>query len=225
MLAYAFFPVRLDDMQSKIFFQELQDHDSIPIGDITIATHYTNHPGATLGFKITSPNKTIAYITDNELLLGFTDHPNSIHRKHSLLKPHMSLLDFVKDVDILVHEAQYFQEEYCNKIGWGHSSMANATVFVKYSTCKHWIVTHHDPSHTDKTLQKKMQLHLDILKEMNMNINFDIAYDSYLLPYKGTSLVLIIPLKRCLLQTQKEWILCLDRQYVIEHPLYKSVLL
>lgn len=182
MLAYAFFPVRLDDMQSKIVFKSLQDHDTVEIGEIAISTHYTNHPGVTLGFKIESPNKKIAYITDNELLLGFTGHPNTIHRKHPLLKPHLSLLEFVKGVDVLVHEAQYFQEEYMHKVGWGHSSMANTTVFAKYSNCKHWVATHHDPSHTDKILQKKMQTHLDILNEMNMSIPFDMAYDGYLLP-------------------------------------------
>lgn len=183
MLAYAFFPVRLDDMQSKILFRPLQDHDLVEIGDIAIHTHYTNHPGVTLGFKIVTPNKKIAYITDNEVLVGFTGHPSSIHRKHSLLEPHLSLIDFVKDVDYLVHEAQYFQHEYIHKIGWGHSSMANATVFVKYSGCKKWIFTHHDPSHTDQILQKKIQVHLDILEEMNMNdVILDIAYDGLLVP-------------------------------------------
>ncbi|PCI76541.1 hypothetical protein COB21_04215 [Candidatus Aerophobetes bacterium] len=183
MLAYAFFPVRLDDMQSKIIFQPLQDHATVTIGKIKISTHYTNHPGVTFGFKIESPNKSMAYITDNELLLGFTGHPSAIHRKHPLLEPHLSLLEFVKGVDFLVHEAQYFQHEYCHKIGWGHSSMANASIFVKYSGCKRWIVTHHDPSHTDKILQRKIQVHLDILEEMNMqDIILDIAYDGYCIP-------------------------------------------
>ncbi len=182
MLAYAYFPVRLDEMKARVTFKELRDHHPISIGDIVIDTHFVNHPGPTVGFKIKTPKKTFGYITDNEMLLGYQGHPNKIHLKHPLLAPHLSLIDFLKECDLIVHEAQYFPDEYNRKTGWGHSSIPNATVLLKYTGCREWIVTHHDPNHTDEILQKKLELHYDILKECNLHVHVDIAYDGLILP-------------------------------------------
>ena len=183
MLAYAYFPVRLDEMKAKVTFKELRDNHPVSIGDVIIDCHFTNHPGPTVGFKIKSPKKTVGYITDNEVLLGYHGHPNEIHRKHPLLEPHLDLIEFLKDCDLIIHEAQYFPEEYYRKTGWGHSSISNATVLLKYTGCKQWMVTHHDPNHKDHDMQVKLQLHKDILKECNLDIKVEIAYDGLVLPF------------------------------------------
>ena len=182
MLAYAYFPVRLDEMKAKVTFRELRDDHPLTFGSLKVECHYTNHPGPTVGFKIRAPHKTIGYITDNEVLLGYHGHPNKIHRKHPLLEPHLSLIEFLKDCDLLIHEAQYFPEEYYKKIGWGHSSLPNATVLVKYSGVKEWLITHHDPHHKDADLQVKLQLHHDVIEECGLSLNVDIAYDGLMIP-------------------------------------------
>ena len=182
MLAYTYFPVRLDELKAQISFRQLRDDQNIAIGKLILSCHFTNHPGATVGFKIQTPYKTIAYITDNEALLGYHGHPNKIHIKHPLLKPHLSLIEFLKDCDLIIHEAQYFPEEYHNKTGWGHSSIANAAVLLKYAGCTSWIVTHHDPNHTDSDLQTKMRFHHKVISDCHMNISVDLAYDGLMLP-------------------------------------------
>ena len=135
-----------------------------------------------MGLKIQSPNKTVGYISDNEVLLGYHAHPNRIGLGHSLLEPHRSLIDFLQDCDLIIHEAQYFPEEYQRKIGWGHSSIPNATVLLKYTGCQEWLVTHHDPNHKDCDLQLKQQLHTDVIKECNLNIKVAMAYDGLTIP-------------------------------------------
>lgn len=182
MLAYAYFPVRLEEMDSKIEFNELRDTQPVTINEITIDTFHTNHPGPTLGFKIKSPNKTIGYITDNETLMGYVGHPNEIHAEHELLEPHLGLIEFLKDCDTVIHEAQYLPQEYPKKIGWGHSSVSNATVLIREIGCDHWIVTHHEPTHTDEKIELKAQLHKDILKECNVDTTVEMAYDGYIIP-------------------------------------------
>lgn len=182
MLAYAYFPIRLDEMRAKVTFKELRDDRPVSIGSLTIECHFTNHPGPTVGFKIKSPKKTIGYITDNEVLLGYHGHPNAIHFKHPLLEPHIGLIEFLKGCDLIIHEAQYFPEEYYRKTGWGHSSIPNATVFLKYTGCKEWLVTHHDPNHKDHDLQVKLQLHNDVIKECGLGIKVAIAYDGLMIP-------------------------------------------
>lgn len=182
MLAYAYFPVRLDEMHSKVTFKELRDHQPLKIGDITIEAHHTNHPGPTFGFKITSPRQSIGYITDNELFMGYMGHPSKITRDHPLMEPHRGLLEFLEDCETLVHEAQYLPEEYHTKIGWGHSSVSNACAFIQHLKCIEWIVTHHDPVHTDTMLQEKNQIHIETLLELDIHPHITMAYDGLISP-------------------------------------------
>lgn len=182
MLAFGYFPVRLEEMFAKLNFHELRDQTALEFGDLKIECHHANHPGPTLCFKIKSPRKTIGYISDNELLLGYHGAPTDIGRDHHFLEPHLSLLNFLEDCHVLIHEAQYYPYEYHEKVGWGHSSISNASAFVKHLNCHEWIVTHHDPRHTDKILEKKQQLHLDILGECNLDIRFRHAKDGLVVP-------------------------------------------
>jgi len=182
MLAYAHFPIRLEDIQAKLIFNDLRDGHSVSLGDITIDSHYAFHPGATLCFKIHVAGKTFGYATDNEMLLGYHGNPNAIGKEHSLIKMHQSIINFFKHCDYLIHEAQYTPLEYQRRVGWGHSSISNATILIKYAEINEWIVTHHDPKHTDGDLLEKMQLHNDILQDCNIHCHVQMAFDRMQLP-------------------------------------------
>lgn len=177
MLAYAYFPVRLEDIRAKLSFNDLRDGHSVSIGDITIDSHYAYHPGATLCFKIHAKGKSFGYATDNELFLGYHGNPNAIGKDHPLIKSHKSTIEFFKECDYFIHEAQYTPLEYQRRVGWGHSSISNAVILCKYAEVKEWIVTHHDPKHTDEDLLEKLQLHNDILTECNLHCHVQMAFD------------------------------------------------
>jgi CheY-like chemotaxis protein len=182
MLAYAFFPVRLDDIRARLTFKEI--HEGVPfhIGNIEIDTHYAYHPGPTLCFKIQTGGKTFGYATDNEMLMGFLGNPSKIGKDHPLLSSHQRLIKFFKGCDFLIHEAQYFPLEYREKVGWGHSSIPNATILIKYCEIKEWIVTHHDPGHTDDDLHRKVQLHHDIIDDCKLQCRVRMAFDGFTIP-------------------------------------------
>ncbi|MES2344808.1 MAG: response regulator [Chlamydiota bacterium] len=178
MLGYAFFPVRLGDIQAKIIFRDLRDSETITVGNISISAHYAHHPGSTLCFKIQAGDKKIGYATDNEVLMGYHGSPNAITQEDPRLEPHKSLITFFQDCALLIHEAQYTPLEYQEKVGWGHSSISNAAILIKYAGIKDWIVTHHDPNHTDTDLYNKIHLHHDIMRECNIPCEVRMAFDS-----------------------------------------------
>lgn len=182
MLAYAYFPVRLDDIKAHLIFNDLRDHSPVSIGTITIECHYAYHPGSTLCFKIHIGNKTIGYATDNEMFLGYHGNPNSLSKDSPLIHAHESIIRFFKDCDLFIHEAQYTPLEYQKRVGWGHSSLSNASILAKYCGAKDWIVTHHDPKHSDEELYQKLQLHKDILTECNIHCHVQMAYDGMVIP-------------------------------------------
>lgn len=181
LLAYEFFPIRLDELQAKLVFHAIQDQNPVTLGDITINFHYTFHPGVTFGFKIISPRRKIAYITDNEMLIGYHGHPNDISLEHPMMEGYLSMVEFFKGCDLFIHEAQYSPEEYKEKVGWGHSSISNAAVLAKYCEAPEWFITHHDPKHTDEKLFKKFQLHKDIMTDCQIPTHVHMAYDGLIL--------------------------------------------
>ncbi len=182
MLAYAYFPIRLDDVRAKLTFKEIQESVPFSIGDIHVNTHYAYHPGSTLSFKFTVGKTTFGYATDNEMLMGFHGAPKEVKKDHPLLQDQASLVTFFKECNFLIHEAQYFPDEYKKKVGWGHSSISNASVLLRECGIPDWIVTHHDPQHTDEDLQKKFQLHNDILADNKIPCKVRFAFDGLKIP-------------------------------------------
>jgi phosphoribosyl 1,2-cyclic phosphodiesterase/CheY-like chemotaxis protein len=171
-----YFPVQLEDMRSEKEFIVLKE-GPVRVGDVAVHWEFVNHPGAALGFKLDFGGKTMAYITDNEFLEGYTGSPAPLGRDHPAVVPYRSLIDFVTGVDILVHEAQYLTEDYPSKVTWGHSSVANACVLAKLTRPKQWIITHHDPAYDDQTLEAKRLVTEQILEELGCPIPVSHAYD------------------------------------------------
>lgn len=138
LLADEFFPIHLDQIQATLNFEGIEEKKPIQRGPLTIDFHKTLHPGETLCFKIQTPKETIGYVTDNEINI----------------EKQASLIAFLQGVDLLIHEAQYAPDEYEKKKGWGHSSLTKTVDFLQHVKPKKWLVTHHDPNHTDEDLKR-----------------------------------------------------------------------
>lgn len=171
-----YFPVELKDMHAKLDFKTFESNP-INFGKISVAWDFTNHPGATVCFRIDVGGKRIAYITDNEFLQGHLGKPHDLTPECEVCKPYTRTIEFVKGCDLLIAEAQYTCDEYPKKIGWGHTGLANACLLAKFSGAKNWIVTHHDPMNDDDALLRKLALTRQILKSMNCDIYASHAYD------------------------------------------------
>lgn len=182
MITYPFFPVRMDDVAAKIIFHDLHDGDHHQIGSIHLSTTHAFHPGPTLCFKISIHDQHIAYVTDNELLMGYQEDPKKIDSHHPLLECHYPMLDHFSDCQLIIHEAQYTPEEYARKIGWGHSSITNAAAVFQYLNARDWIVTHHDPAHTDEDLIYKAQMHSAVMDHLKISSRVRYAFDEFTIP-------------------------------------------
>lgn len=171
-----YFPVQLEDMKSNIQFVVLS-RNPVRIGDVDVFWNLVNHPGATVGFKFGFGGKNVGYVTDNELFQGYIGTPCGISIDSEFVVPYRQIVDFLLGVDILIHEAQYTNDEYPSKIGWGHSSVSNSCILAKITRAKKWIITHHDPMSDDAFLQRKLILTKQILKEIDYEIEVVNAFD------------------------------------------------
>src|SRR5262249_21466447 len=58
-------------------------------------------------------------------------------------------IEFLKDADLVIHDAQYSEEEYETKRGWGHSTIDYATDVAMAAGARKLALFHHDPTHDD----------------------------------------------------------------------------
>ena len=134
------FPVTLRQMPCR-----LELHDAEPyarIGSLRVRSDLVCHPGPTVGYRITSPGgKVLAYLPDHEPALGVDPFPAS--------PEWTSGFDLAHRADLLVHDAQYTDDEYRDHVGWGHSSIRQLAAFARMAEVTHVAPFHHDPSHSD----------------------------------------------------------------------------
>ena len=138
-----YFPVSLSDLPANMRFRGLRNN--MKIGEIVIKTIVNNHPNITLGLKFTEGEKTFVLLTDNELFAK--DGPT----------PYAKFVDFVKGADVFMHDAQYTDELYEKRVGWGHSTYTQLMQLAEDSGVKNVIFTHHDHSSTDKFIDTKLK--------------------------------------------------------------------
>jgi ribonuclease BN (tRNA processing enzyme) len=69
-----------------------------------------------------------------------------------------AVLELAQDVDLLVHDGQYTDDEFAEKADWGHSTAAFAVHVAAEAGAKRLLLSHHDPSHTDRELDKILHL-------------------------------------------------------------------
>jgi phosphoribosyl 1,2-cyclic phosphodiesterase len=138
-----YFPIPMHAMAAKIKFVKLGEGSvvNLPNG-VTVEAAVVNHPGCTLGYRLTDNGKVLAYTTDNE---PFGAAAASRH----LVKPSRHL-QLVRDAELLIQDAQYTPQEYSpHRIGWGHSTYIDALQIAQQAHVKRLILFHHDPSHSD----------------------------------------------------------------------------
>ena len=77
-----------------------------------------SHQGPTVGYRIEEDGRSLAYLPDHEPVIGV--------ELSSLGPDWLSGFSLIEGVDVLFHDAQYFDDEYESHIGWGHSATSHA---------------------------------------------------------------------------------------------------
>ncbi len=62
---------------------------------------------------------------------------------------------FFQGVDLLIHDAQYTQEEYRERRGYGHSTETMAAEMARKSRAKKLVLFHFDPFHPDEVVDEQ----------------------------------------------------------------------
>jgi len=149
---YAYFPVPMEQLPAKVEIVELGEGE-FGIGGLRIRTQFLNHTAPTLGYRVIAGGASLVYATDHEAHEGATWRPGraegSFDEADLLHAGDQRHAAFLRDADVVIHDAQYHAPDYPAKAGWGHSTMEYAVEIARAARVARLVLFHHDPNRDD----------------------------------------------------------------------------
>ncbi|MGB8718260.1 MAG: MBL fold metallo-hydrolase [Desulfobacterales bacterium] len=140
VMAPPHFPLRFSDLKAQITYL-----DACPkrfeAGSVAITPIALSHPNSGFGYKFSENGKSFVFLTDNELKVK---HPKGL--------PYSAYLEFVRDADLLLHDAEYTPAEHLQKMEWGHSAYTDALELALQAGVRRFGLFHHNQERTDAQL-------------------------------------------------------------------------
>lgn len=157
------FPVHAGDLPSNIStIQEVEAY--LAKQDFKTLRQDLNHPGGGHAYRVEEDGVSFAFVTDNEL--DPPDKPSTTYDQW---------VDFCQGVDVLIHDAQYIENDMPLKHGWGHSLISQVRDLAIDANVKNLVMFHHDPERKDTELDEIAVENANYFRSKNANIGSYIA--------------------------------------------------
>ena len=133
-----FFPVQMTEFAGDVRLVEMADED-FAAEDATVTSRWVPHTDPTLGYRVESGGVSVAYVPDHQAPLDRLTISDGVR-------------DLCQGVDVLIHDAQYDDEEFARRSDWGHSTVAYAVRVALEAGVRKLVLFHHDPAHDDERI-------------------------------------------------------------------------
>jgi phosphoribosyl 1,2-cyclic phosphodiesterase len=133
---------------------------SFRVGAVEVKAHFLNHPGVCIGYRLFTPGGSISYLPDVELFQQLRTHwkagADAAPRQmfEAVPEADRTVLEFIRDSEVLILDSQYDAGEFEQHIGWGHSCFEDAVAFAMQAGARRLFLFHHDPEHTDEQISR-----------------------------------------------------------------------
>jgi phosphoribosyl 1,2-cyclic phosphodiesterase len=131
-----YFPVRPADLFGDIRFHDVAN-TVVEVGSARVLVRDVPHVGATNGYRVEVGGVSVAYISD---------HQEPVDRSGSVAD---SVLELCQGADLLIHDAQYTDDEFAVKSNWGHCTADYAVRVAEAAGVGRLALFHHDPGRSD----------------------------------------------------------------------------
>lgn len=140
-MAPPYFPVKITDLAGAFRFMAVED-TTFDVDGASVTVAPVPHVGLTVGFRIEVDGVSIAYVPDHQQPgVGSTEVAPSV-------------IELCRDVDVLIHDAQFDEAEFEQRQTWGHCTVDYAVEVAAQSGAKRLVLFHHDPSHGDDRIDE-----------------------------------------------------------------------
>ncbi len=137
VMSAPYFPINYDDVHADVVYAD-SCGGVYTLGDIRITQIALSHPNQGMGYKFSEYGKNFVFLTDNEL--GYR-HEGGMARE--------DYVEFCRGADVLFHDAEYRNEEYSRRHGWGHSTIEQAVDLALDAGVGKLGLFHHNQDHLD----------------------------------------------------------------------------
>ena len=136
------FPITPGQLRGKWTFERMEPGRHHLEGLTVLAREIPHKGGLTLGYQVGDGTAKIAYLSDHApQMLG--DGPDGVGAYHE------DALALARDVDLLIHDAQYTAEELPQRGAFGHAAAEYAVGLARAAGARRVALFHHDPARTD----------------------------------------------------------------------------
>jgi phosphoribosyl 1,2-cyclic phosphodiesterase/CheY-like chemotaxis protein len=165
-----FFPVSLRELPSHLAIEELKEME-FHIGKVKVEAKFANHPGICAGYRLFTSAGSIAYMPDNEpyeplkLQAAAQDGIDGNEARDFAGAERAKMVEFLRNCEVAILDAQYTDEEYERHVGWGHSSVSSVVLLALDANVKRVLLFHHDPSHDDDMIDQMIEQARELVRK------------------------------------------------------------
>ncbi len=154
-----YFPITPRHFTARVRYRTITGRP-FRIGDVRVQSFSCFHPGGSMGWKFMFPNgKTLIHIPTNEPSLRNRDQ----------------LLAWMKDVDMLIHDAQFSPQAYAAHRGWGHSPYTYPVEMAISAQAKRLFLFHYGPAIEDAQLQRWLKEARQTVRRYRSRLRVDLS--------------------------------------------------
>ncbi len=136
------FPVNFEDIRADITYSEACE-GPFTVNSVSITPIPLSHPNQGMGYRFTEDGKSFVFLTDNELTFK---HPGGVDFQ--------DYRDFSAGADLLVHDAEFTEEEYKKTKKWGHSVYRDALRLALEARVGKFGLFHHNQERSDEGIDE-----------------------------------------------------------------------
>ena len=157
---YCYFPISAKQLKADINYTSLHEKQIIEVGNAKVTNILLNHPVLNFGYKIESRGKSLFFTGDYEPLYNIYEQDDDGYEEYNTLitKKNQMILDFINDIDILIADSAYTDEEHKIKKGWGHGTFNTSFKMAQQANIEKLYFTHHEPTRDDAELENILKV-------------------------------------------------------------------
>jgi len=153
-----YFPVKFTDLKADVHYHEFCDTVFTVYG-VQVTPISLSHPNQGVGYRFSEKGKNLIFLTDNEL--GHR-HPGGL--------AYEDYVAFSDQADVLIHDAEYREEDYRITRTWGHSVYKQALQLAIDAKVKRFGLFHHNQERSDTAVDEIVADCRRIVKEQKASL-------------------------------------------------------
>jgi CheY-like chemotaxis protein len=152
--------------KARFELHELRERSYKVLPNLVIHAFHANHPGTSLGFSIEAEGRKVVYSPDAEIygseVTAFQDYDEKFS-------------GICRNADLLIHDAQFTQEDYEKNKTLGHSGFLNIVDLAIKANVKRLILFHQDSLYSDSVLDQMVSDAKNLISQKSSPLVCEVA--------------------------------------------------